>query len=144
MAATLGTNGTGLIHSFETCRLVAYPDQGGVATIGWGHVAGVSLGDTCTQAQADAWFVQDAQVAVDAVNKDVPGSVTQNQFDALCSLCFNIGAGAFAGSTLVKRLNAGDVAGAAAQFPAWNHVNGAVNAGLTRRRAAEQALFLQG
>lgn len=140
----LGAAGKALIQSFETCDLTAYPDQRGVWTIGWGHTAGVSPSDTCTQDQADAWFVQDTQTAVNAVSRSVDVALSQNQFDALVSLCFNIGSHAFATSTLVALLNQGSIAGAVQQFLVWNHVNGQPNAGLTRRRTAEQSLFLQG
>ena len=67
--------------------------------------------------------------------------MNQNEFDALCSLCFNIGCAAFGKSTLVKLLNAADYDGAAEQFRVWNKQNHKELAGLTRRRAAEEALF---
>lgn len=139
----LGPAGTALIQSFEQCCLAAYLDQRDIPTIGWGHTAGVQMGDTCTQAQADAWFVTDTGTACKAIRQTVDVAINQNQFDALVSLCFNIGAGAFVSSTLLKKLNAGDRAGAADQILVWNHVNGQVNAGLMRRREAERALFLQ-
>lgn len=139
----LGPKGIALIQSFESCSLTAYQDQRGVWTIGWGHAIGVVAYQTCTQADADAWFILDTQTAVNAVNRTTDVPLSQNQFDALCSLCFNIGQGNFGSSTLLKDLNAGNTAGAAAQFLVWNRVNGVPNAGLIRRRAAEQALFLQ-
>jgi lysozyme len=134
--------GTALIQSFESLALTAYQDQGGVWTLGYGHVIGVKPGDTCTQAQADAWFQSDVAWACRVVNNDVDVAMTQGQFDALVSLCFNIGGGNFHGSTLLRKLNGGDAAGAADQFLLWNHVGGVVSDGLTRRRAAERALFL--
>ncbi len=139
---SLGPRGTALIQSFETCRLEAYLDQRGVPTIGWGHTAGVQLGDTCTQAQADAWFQTDALWAGQAILRTVDVALTQNQFDALVSFTFNVGVGAEAASTLLKVLNAGNYQAAADQFIRWDHVNGVVDPGLTRRRQAEQALFL--
>jgi lysozyme len=138
----LGAAGKALIQSFETCRFIAYQDQRGVWTIGWGHTAGVQLGDACTQAQADLWFLADAQWACTAVMATIDVALTQNQFDALVSFTFNVGAGNEAHSTLIRLLNAGDTAGAADQFLVWNHIGGQVNAGLTRRREAERALFL--
>jgi lysozyme len=113
-----------------------------VPTIGWGHTAGVQLGDTCTQAQADAWFQTDALWAGQAILRTVDVALTQNQFDALVSFTFNVGVGAEAASTLLKVLNAGNYQAAADQFLRWDHVNGVVDPGLTRRRQAEQALFL--
>ncbi|KQD16250.1 lysozyme [Acinetobacter baumannii] len=69
--------------------------------------------------------------------------LTQNQFDALVSLAYNIGSGAFKGSTLLKLLNKGDYKGAADQFLVWNKAGGKVMKGLVRRREAERALFLK-
>jgi len=60
-----------LLHVFESCRLTAYPDAGGIPTIGWGHTAGVKLGDTCTREQADAWLAEDAAPLLELV-KDEP------------------------------------------------------------------------
>lgn len=77
------------------------------------------------------------------VNNDVTVPLTQNQFDALVSLCFNIGVTAFRDSTLLNLLNAGDYNGAAAQFSVWININGAVSQGLVNRRNAEKDLFLQ-
>lgn len=67
---------------------------------------------------------------------------TQNEFDALVSFAFNVGTGALKSSTLLKRHNAGDHQGAADQFLRWNRVGRSVLPGLTRRRAAERALYL--
>ena len=138
----LGAAGKALIQSFEQCKLYSYQDQRGVWTIAWGHTLGVVPYMTCTQADADAWFIQDTQAAVNGVTKALDIAVTQNQFDALVSLAFNIGVGAFNASTLLKDLNGGHVQDAADQFLVWDHVNGVPNAGLLRRRTAERALFL--
>ena len=139
----LGPKGTALIHSFEKLCLASYPDEGGVWTIGWGHTGpGVGPGQICTVAQADAWFTQDTQAAVAAVNASVWRPLSQEQFDALVAFTFNVGAGAEAHSTLCRLVNAGDMAGAANEFGKWNHVNGVVSAGLTRRRQAERDLFV--
>jgi lysozyme len=67
---------------------------------------------------------------------------SQNEFDALASFAFNVGVGALQASTLRRKYNAGDIEGAAEEFPKWNRGGGRVLAGLTRRRLAEQALFL--
>lgn len=137
----LGPKGEALIKGFETLALVAYPDQGGIMTIGWGHTP-ASKGQTCTSDQAQAWFLADTGAACRAINTAVDVAITQDQFDALVSFTFNVGIGAEAHSTLIRILNGGDTAGAADQFLVWNKVNGVENAGLTRRRAAERALFL--
>jgi lysozyme len=138
----LGAPGTALIQSFESLALTAYPDGGGVPTIGWGHTAGVSLGDTCTPAQADAWFVTDTGAACKVVNSNVDVAMTQNQFDALVSFTFNVGGGNFHGSTLLRKFNQGDADGAADEFLRWVYVAGQESDGLMRRREAERALFL--
>jgi lysozyme len=138
----LGPKGRALIQSFESLRLQAYQDQRGVWTIGWGHTGGVVPYQETTPGEADEWFTQDTQAACSAVTRTTDVPLSQEQFDALVSLCFNIGQGNFGSSTLLKFLNAGDMTNAAAQFLVWDRVNGVPNAGLLRRRQAEQALFL--
>lgn len=139
----LGAKGTALIQSFETLALKAYLDQGGVPTIGWGHTwPEVHMGMVCTREQADVWFQHDVQEAVLAVISSTDVPLSQNQFDALVAFTFNVGVDAEEHSTLCKLVNQRLVAQAAAEFPKWNHVHGKVSNGLTKRRAAEQALFL--
>jgi len=138
----LGPKGTALIKSFEERKLAAYQDPRGIWTIGWGHTLGVVPYQTCSQEDADIWFVRDTQTAVNAVNRTTDVPLTQEQFDALVSLTFNIGQGSEAHSTLLALVNRRNFAAAGDQFLVWNHINGVVNAGLTRRREAERALFL--
>ena len=128
---------------FEGLRLNAYQDSGGVWTIGYGHTGkDVKRGMTITQEQADDLLKKDVQWAVDCVNKAVTQAVNQNQFDAMVDFTFNVGCGAFRGSTLLRKLNAGDSAGAAEEFLRWKFVKGVEVAGLLRRRQADRALFL--
>ena len=103
----------------------------------------VKKGDKCTLEQAKEYFAHDLKRFESSVNNLVKVPLTQNQFDALVSLTYNIGSGNFASSTLLKKLNAKDYQGAADQFPRWNKAKGKVLNGLTRRRAAERALFLK-
>ena len=131
-------------ESFESCKLVAYLDQGGVATLGWGHIRGVRIGDKCTQEQADKWLREDIGDAEAAVNRLVNVPLTQNQFDALVDFTFNLGAGNLEKSTLLRLLNKKQYQQAADEFPKWNRAGGFVRAGLTRRRMAERELFLRG
>lgn len=139
----LGAKGEALIKSFEKCRLVAYLDQKGIPTIGWGHTGSdIRLGMTCTQEQADVWFEQDVRTAVMQVIKSLDVAVTQNAFDALVCFTFNVGVTAEGHSTLIKLVNASYTGAASAEFAKWNHVDGKVSAGLTARRAAEKELFL--
>ena len=140
----LGAKGLALIQSFESLRLKAYQDQHGIWTCGWGHTGpDVNAYTVCTPEQADAWLMTDTENAVRATNHVVTAPINQNQFDALVSFTFNVGAGSEAHSTLVKLLNNGySTSSVANQFLIWNKVAGVPNAGLSRRRAAERALFL--
>jgi lysozyme len=138
---TYSKAGEQLTERFEGCRLQAYADTGGVWTIGYGHTHGVMEGMTCTRAQALAWLEQDTQAAANAVNQLVAVQLKQAEFDALVDFVFNLGVGAFAHSTMLKDINAGNLAEAAAQFPLWDHDAGRVLAGLLHRRLAEQMAF---
>ncbi len=94
-----------------------------------------------SQAKADADLARNvAGIEID-VARLVKVPLTQGQFDALVSFAFNLGAAALAGSTLLRKLNAGDCAGAAAEFGKWVHADGTVLPGLVTRRARERALF---
>ena len=93
-------------------------------------------------AEAEKILARDLGKYEQAVDKAVTVKPTPNQFSAMVSLCYNIGPGNFAGSSVVRRLNAGDVKGAAEAFLLWNKVHGRALAGLTRRREAERKLFL--
>ena len=139
--------GVDLICGFEGKRLVAYDDGVGVWTIGFGttiYPNGIKVkkGDTCTEAQAKSYMAHDLKKFEQAVNGAVNIPLNQNQFDALVSLAYNIGTGAFNKSTLVKKLNAGDIRGAADQFDVWINAGGKRMQGLVKRRAREKALYL--
>lgn len=138
--------GIDLISSFEDKKLKAYDDGVGVWTIGFGttiYPNGVKVkkGDTCTLEQAKSYFANDLKRFEKTVNDSVKVDLTQNQFDALVSLTYNIGSTAFKNSTLLKKLNAKDFTSAADQFLVWNKGGGKVMKGLVRRREAERALF---
>lgn len=135
--------GLGLIQQFEGCKLSAYLCPAGVWTIGWGRTINVKRGDSCTQAQADAWLVQEYDAFERKVRALIKVAVTPNQLGALVSFAYNVGVGALQFSTLLRLLNQGDHAGAAAQFARWNKAGGKTLAGLTRRRKAEADLFVQ-
>ncbi|MFG6076976.1 lysozyme [Erwinia sp. OPT-41] len=138
----ISNRGIELIKRFEGLQLTAYRCSAGVLTIGYGHTRGVKPGDTITGRQADAYLREDLQVAELVVNTNVRVKMTQGQFDALVSFVFNVGAGNFVRSTLLKKMNAGDYAGAAEQFGRWINADGKPLAGLRRRRDAERELFL--
>lgn len=137
--------GIDLIKSFEGCVLHAYPDPatgGAPWTIGYGHAGpDVRRGMSVTQGEAEQLLKKDLAKFEQAVGSAVHTPLNANQHGALVSLCYNIGPGNFSKSTLVKRLNKSDYAGAATCFAQWNRANGKVMAGLTRRRAAEAKLF---
>lgn len=141
-------SGINLIKGFEGKRLKAYDDGVGVWTIGFGTIkypngVRVKKGDTCTESQAEQYLRNDLVVFENALNRLVKVSLNQNQFDALVSLTYNIGTGAFKDSTLLKKLNAKDYKGAAEQFPRWNRGGGRVLNGLVKRRKIEMELFLK-
>lgn len=133
-----------LIKQFEGCVLTAYPDIRGIWTIGWGTTGpGIQEGLTITQATADAMLVGHIrEVALD-VTPLVRLIPNQNQFDAIISLAYNIGVGAFKSSTLLKCLLNRQFDLAADEFLKWDHSGGQVIAGLFNRRTAERSLFLQ-
>lgn len=142
---TYSKDGTALTESFEGCQLTAYQDSKGVWTIGVGHTGpDVCEGMTITQQEADTLLLFDIAKATAAVDRLVTVQVTQDEFDALVDFAFNVGIGALQGSTLLRKLNAGDFAGAANEFDKWDHAGALVLAGLLRRRQAETALFEQG
>ena len=134
--------GLDLIKRFESCRLEAFkPTPNDVWTIGWGHTQGVKMGDTCTQAEADAWLAEDVKDAEQCVEAEVSVPMRQQEFDALVSFTFNLGCGNLRKSTLLRLLNNSDYDGAALEFRRWDKGGGQVLAGLTRRRDAESRLF---
>ncbi len=142
----LSPEGLEFITREEGCRLTAYRDVAGVLTIGVGHTGpDVSTGVTITMARAHELLAKDVARFEAAVDKAILGPhLTQNQFDAMVSLAFNIGAAAFAGSALARKYNSGDVHGAAQQFVVWNRAGGEYNPGLLGRRAREMTVFLVG
>lgn len=134
--------GLDLTKGFESCRLTAYQDIKGIWTIGWGTTGpDIVEGLQWTQNEADSALVTRYTIAEGAVNRLVTVTLTQGEFDALCDFVYNCGVGAFAGSTMLKLLNAGDMSGAALEFDKWSHASGKVVAGLLRRREAETQEF---
>lgn len=132
------------IKGFEQLRLKAYmPTPNDVPTIGWGSTgADIKMGMVWTEAQADARFAKDLADFAKAVSDKLgTAPTTQDQFDAMVSLAYNIGKGAFAESTLLRLHKEGNYAGAAAQFGRWNKQKGVELKGLTRRRAAEERIY---
>lgn len=136
--------GLALIKRAEGLALAPYKDAAGLWTIGYGHkLESGEWWDKVSQADADALLARDVTDAEDAVNSLVSVPITQEQFDALVSFTYNVGAGALKKSTLLAKLNAGDPA-AAAEFGRWVHAGGKVLPGLQTRRAEEARLFTEG
>ncbi|EIS3744277.1 lysozyme [Aeromonas hydrophila] len=143
----ISVDGVAVAHYFENCKLQAYPDPGSKNgepwTIGRGHTGPeVKPGLVWTQAQADAAFLVDIARFERDVLSLVKVPVNQGQFDALVLFSYNVGSKALESSTLMRKLNAGDYDGAAVEFRRWNKNDGKVMRGLTRRRAAEECLFM--
>jgi spore coat assembly protein SafA len=138
---SISQSGVDFVKSKEGFRANAYRDPAGVWTIGYGHTAGVKPGQHVTKAQAEALLRQDLSSAENAVRNYVKVPLTQGQFDALTSFAFNVGNGALKNSTLLKKLNAGDYAGAQNEFGRWVHGGGKRLPGLVTRRREEAAMF---
>jgi len=138
----ISDNGIALIKRFEGCKLYAYRDSVGVLTIGYGHTRGVKAGMAITQAQAEQFLKEDLK-PIETLLNNMHINFTQNQFDALCSWIFNLGAGNFNGSTMKKRIVSGanDTA-VTDEMIRWTRAGGKVLAGLVRRRADEANTFL--
>ena len=147
MARTTNQAGIELIESFEGLRLVSYQDQRGIWTIGYGHTRGVGPSMHITRDQAEQALRDDIAGAEGAVNRAIgEADTTDNQFAAMVSLCFNIGSGNFATSSVLRDHCAGDNQAAGDAFLLWNktHIDGVLTvvAGLTRRREAERTLYV--
>lgn len=143
----ISENGINLIKQFEGCRLTAYQDSVGVWTIGYGWTQPVdgkpvAKGMAITQQKADDLLKQGVVQYESGVSTLVKVQLNQDQFDALVDFAYNLGINALKGSTLLKKINAGDYIGAANEFHKWNKAGGKELAGLTRRRGAEKSLFL--
>jgi len=131
-----------LIKSFESFRSKAYLDLAGIPTIGWGTTKEIHLGMTVTEKQAEEWIKQDVVEIENAIAAMITVDLKESQFSALVSLAYNIGVHHFSCSTLLKKLNAGDLIGTAREFLKWDHSCGRTVHGLSNRRKKEQALFL--
>jgi GH24 family phage-related lysozyme (muramidase) len=150
--ASTGINAAGLrlVKAFEGLSTTAYPDPGTGGepwTIGYGHTSAagdpkVYPGLKISAADAEAILKRDLGVFERAVTKALTRTPTSDQYSALVSFTFNVGANNFRSSTLLKKHNAGDFAGAANEFLRWVYAGGKVLPGLERRRKAERALYL--
>ena len=140
--AALTLSAAGLVSLLQsegyTSRAVI-PIKGDVPTIGFGTTAGVRMGDTITPQVAVSRALSDVSKFEGALKRCVKVPLTQGEYDAYLSLSYNIGSAAFCGSTLVRKLNAGDYAGACEQVLEWDKAGGRRVQGLTARRNREYA-----
>lgn len=144
---SIGPAGLALIKRFEGFEPGPYRDAVGIPTIGYGatyYPGGQRVRMTdppITEPEASRLLEQMLERYADAIDRYVQVPITPSMRDALISWAYNVGLEAARTSTLMRLVNAGDFAGAAGQFARWNRAGGQVLAGLTRRRAAERALF---
>lgn len=146
LAAALTTTAAGLalIAGHEGDVRTTYIDPVGIPTVCAGHTRTAVPGQTKTRAECDALLKEDATYAGRAVARCTTVPVTQEQYDALVSFTFNVGGAAYCGSTLARKLNAGDCWGAGAQFDRWVYAGGRRLRGLATRRADERRRFETG
>lgn len=146
---TINRAGLALVKEFEGFRAQAYKCPADVWTVGYGltSAAGIGVqvvpGMIVTEAEASKHLERVLEKFGAAIRPKLTREPNENEWAAMLSLAYNIGHGAFAKSSVLKRFNAGDTAGAADAFLLWNKANGKVLAGLKRRREAERALFLE-
>jgi GH24 family phage-related lysozyme (muramidase) len=141
----ISDKGLSLIKRFEGLYLQQYKCPAGYWTIGYGHLIarGEQIPLVVTEADADAWLQKDVGDAERAVGRLVRVAINQNQFDALVSFTFNLGAGALQRSTLRAKLNRGEYDDAASEFSRWTLAGGRRLPGLVKRRAAEKLMFME-
>jgi lysozyme len=132
-----------LIGGFEGLRTVAYRDAVGIPTICFGETKGVRMGMKKSRAECDAMLAERIVEFDDGVDACIHVALPDNRRAAVVSLAYNIGVRAFCGSSVARRLNAGDVRGACDAFLLWNKAGGVELPGLTKRRQEERALCLK-
>ncbi|MER2495741.1 lysozyme [Vibrio neptunius] len=151
--AELTTSENGLRHiaNQEGCRLTPYQCSANVWTAGLGHTQGVTQDTLLTEQQAAEFFVEDIAAAERVVNKHITKKPSQGEYDMMVSFVFNLGAGNFTRSTLLRKFNRGDRTGACNEYPRWVFVNGkdcrikkSNCAGIPKRRSKEQSICLNG
>ena len=145
MPRRINAAGLALLKEFEGCRLDAYRDASParIWTCGWGATGDdVGPGVCWTQAQADERLMLDLRHFETLVDAFAPKTLSSNQYSALICFAYNVGVSALRGSSLMRKIAAGDIQGAGDEFLRWNRAGMRVLPGLTRRRQAERTLFL--
>lgn len=141
---TLHGDGDDFVKHHEGEKLASYVDAAGIKTICSGHTKGVQLGDTATSRTCERLRGEDMQEAFGALERNVKVRLNNKIGFALTSFVFNVGGGAFANSTLLRKLNAGDYMGACNEMMRWIYVNKKVLHGLVLRRRDESMLCIEG
>lgn len=135
---------TAIVSQFEGYHPEAYRDPIGIPTICYGHTGDVEMGQTLSRAECKALLAEDLGEAYDAVDRHVDIALPETRRAALASFIYNVGEGAFARSTLVERLNDGDMRAACNELMRWVYADGRKLDGLVKRRATERELCLAG
>ena len=149
IGALITSGSLSVLMHYEGIKTKAYLDEAGVPTICYGHTTHVSMGDIATPEQCEQYLKDDLKPAQAAVARLVRVQLTQSQFDALTIFVFNVGSGNFQTSTMLRKINAGDMVGASQEFRRWNMLRDArtgqlrVSKGLINRREAEYQLFIK-
>lgn len=141
---SLSLVGVTFIQGWEGTEQKAYLDVVGVPTICTGSTRAVKIGQTASLGECQERLRLDTQAVGKSMQRCILAPVTQEQYDALLSLGFNIGGGALCRSTLVRKLNAGDCSGAGTEFLRWDMAGGKHLRGLQNRRQAERVVFMKG
>lgn len=146
IAATLTVTAAAVtsIAFYEGFRSEAYRDVTGVPTIGYGQTKNVKMGDVITPERAMLQLQESAAEHAKEMAKCIKVPVTQGEFDAYSSFTYNVGVGTFCRSTLNKKLNAGDYAGACKELLKWTYAGGKQYPGLVKRRQEEYVRCIGG
>ena len=132
-----------IVGYFEGRELIGYADPVGIPTICYGHTATAKVGDTKSPEECERLLQQDLGIALNAVDHALPNLTAQTRA-ALGSFTYNVGVGAFNGSTLLRKAKSGDLIGACNELTRWVYAGGRKLSGLVNRRAAERELCLAG
>lgn len=135
---------TAVVSYYEGYQPTAYRDPVGVATICYGHTATARMGQTLSQTQCTQLLQADLGIAFAAVDRRAQVELPPPTRAALASFVYNVGEGAFARSTLLRKLNTGDLRGACHELSRWVYAGGRKLNGLVKRRATERELCLEG
>ncbi|EOW9290890.1 MAG: lysozyme [Vibrio sp.] len=148
---SVSENGLRHIANEEGCRLKAYQCSADRWTAGMGHTGGITASTLLTEQQVAEYFVKDVASAETFVKKHIKRKPSQAEYDMMVSFVFNLGAGNFQTSTLLRKFNQGDNQGACQQYPRWVYVNGkdcrieeSDCPGIPKRRDKEMNICLNG